>query len=78
MSLVESVRKHLADSGAQDSPRGLAAVDLAARIASTDNDAAAASLHKQLLVTLQEVEDRAVPTEYDPVDAARSDLRVVS
>ena len=78
VSLVDAVRAHLIDLGGQDTPRGLAALDLAIRITATDNDAAVAALHKQLLVTLQEVEDRAVPTEYDPVDAARTDLHVAS
>lgn len=77
-SLVDAVREHLTDLGAQTTPRGLAALDLAARIVQTDNDAAVAALHRQLLATLQEVEDRATSTEYDPVDAARTDLHVVS
>lgn len=77
-SLVDSVRRLLTDLAAESSPRGLAALDLASRITQTDNDAAAAALHKQLLATLEEVETRAMPVGYDPVEAARSDLHVVS
>ena len=77
-SLIDAVRGHLTDVGEGGTPRGLAALDLATRITQTDNDAAAAALHKQFLATLREIEERAVPAEYDPVEAARADLHVVS
>lgn len=76
-SLLGAVRAELQRMDAMGTSRGQAALDLAERIMDSRNDANAAALHKQLLVTLVEVEQRAIPDEYDPVAAAQADLHLV-
>lgn len=76
---MDAVKSSLSAFGATDSPRGVGAIVLAQRIESArTNGAELAALHRELRLTLDQIEAAAAPAEDDLIEAAKADLYVVS